>query len=156
MSQSITIKTVTAPAFKESPYSNEMLTPRLQLVIGYTKGGVSSRTGNIIPRGYDIAIRYDRSSDRGFTSIVIDGKSNPYASLEPAARFSVKTLERLAEEVCKGKHDTTIAELYAQAKANRSEFAWPESILPIFPDRNDTLEPHLLSKVIESALVAAS
>ena len=124
--QSIIIKRVTAPAFKDS-----MLTPRLTLVVSYTKGGVSYFTGDSIPRGYDLSIQHDRHSDQGFTSVLIDGKGNPTASLEPAARFSAKTLERLADDVRNGKHDDLIARLYAKAKANRSEYAFPESILPI-------------------------
>ncbi len=131
MSQSITIRTVTAPAFKESQYSNDMLTPRLRLVVSYTKGGASWITGNAIPRGYDLAIQHDRESDAGFTSIIIDSKGNPTASLEPAARFSLKTLERLADDVRNGKHDALIAQLYSKAKANRSEYTFPDSILPL-------------------------
>jgi hypothetical protein len=154
MSQTIRIKTVKAPPFTEAW---NLLTPRLHLVVSYTKGGTSYLTGRDIPRGYEIAIQHDRISEGGTVSMLLDTRAgNPTAILEPAARFSVKTLERITEEVCKGKHDATIAELYTRAKANRSEFAWPESILPIFPDRNDTLEPSLLSKVVASALVAAS
>lgn len=128
MSQSITIKTVTAPAFKDF---NSMLTPRLKLVVSYTKGGMSYFTGSSIPRGYDIAVQHDRHSDQGFTSMLLDGKGNPTAVLEPAARFSAKTLERIANDVRNGKHDELIARLYSKAKANRSEYAWPESILPL-------------------------
>ena len=148
MSQSITIKTVTAPAFKESKYSNEMLTPRLKLVVSYTKGGTSFISGRNIPRGYDISIQHDRHSDQGFVSILIDAKGNPTASLEPGARFSVKTLERIADEVRAGKHDATITQLYAKAKANRSEYAWPESILPLVDDS-------MLASVVEAVLVAS-
>lgn len=128
MSQSITIKTVEAPAFKDG---SQMLTPRLKLVVSYTKGGTSYITGKAIPRGYDLAIQHDRHSDAGYTSMLLDGKGNPTASLEPAARFSAKTLERIAADVRNGKHDALIAQLYAKAKANRSEYAWPASILPL-------------------------
>ena len=131
MSQSITIKTVTAPAFKESDYSNTMLTPRLTLVVSYTKGGANYFTGGSIPRGYDIGVQHSRESDQGFVSILLDSKGNPTAVLEPAARFSAKTLERIAADVLNGKHDELIERLYAKAKANRSEYAWPESILPL-------------------------
>ncbi len=128
MSKSITIKTVTAPAFKDC---NSMLTPRLKLEVSYTKGGMCFLTGNSYARAYEISIQHDRHSDQGFSSFLIDGKGNPTASIEGAKRFSAKTLERLASEVRNGKHDDLIARLYAKAKANRSEYAWPESILPL-------------------------
>jgi hypothetical protein len=128
MSQSITLKTVTAPAFKDC---NSMLTPRLKLVVTYTKGGMCYFTGSSAPRGYDISVEHDRHSDQGFTSMLLDAKGNPTVSVEPAARFSAKTLERIADEVRSGKHDELIAKLYAKAKANRSEHDWPKSILPL-------------------------
>lgn len=150
MSQSITIKTVTAPAFQESKYSKEMLTPRLKLVVSYTKGGTNFLTGNAIPRGYDLSVQHDRLSDQGYTSVILDSRcSNPAASLEPGARFSAKTLERIADDVRNGKHDATIAQLYAKAKANRSEYAWPESMLPLVKDS-------LLGSIVDKALVTAS
>lgn len=134
MSKSITIKTVTAPAFKESKYSNDMLTPRFKLVVSYTKGGMCYFTGCNAPRGYEIAVQHDRHSDQGFTSMLLDAKGNPTANLEPATRFSAKTLERIASDVRNGKHDELIARLYAKAKANRAEYVWPESILPLVAD----------------------
>lgn len=146
--QSITIKTVTAPAFQESRYSSETLTPRLKLVVSYTKGGTSYFTGSSIPRGYDLSVQHDRHSDQGFTSMIIDGKGNPTASLEPAARFSAKAMERIADDVRNGKHDDLIARLYAKAKSNRSEYAWPESILPL-------IENTLLASVVDAVLVAS-
>jgi hypothetical protein len=150
MSQSITIKTITAPPFKEGAYGNETMKPRLKLVVSYTKGGVSYLAGNSIPRGYDLSIQHDRHHhDRGYTSTLIDGKGNPTASLEPAARFSAKTLERIAADVRSGKHDELVTQLYAKAKANRSEYAWPESILPL-------VEDSLLASVVEAVLVGAS
>jgi hypothetical protein len=149
MSQSITIKTVTAPPFQESKYSKEMLTPRLKLVVSYTKGGTSFITGNKIPRGYDLSVDHDRHSDQGFTSVLLDSRcGNPTASLEPGARFSAKTLERIADDVRNGKHDALIAQLYDKAKANRSEHTWPESILPLIDDS-------LLASVVEAVLVGA-
>jgi hypothetical protein len=144
--QSITLKQVTAQPFKDG---SAMLTPRLTLVVSYTKGGTSFITGAAIPRGYDVSVQYDRQSDQGFTSIIIDGKGNPTASIEPAAKFSSKSLERIANDVRNGKHDDLIAQLYTKAKANRSEYAWPESILPL-------VESHLLSKVVSAALVGGS
>lgn len=144
--QSITIKVVTAPPFKDG---NQTLTPRLKLVVSYTNGGVSFLTGHEIPRGYDVSVEHDRQSDQGFTSIVIDGKGNPTASLEPAARFSAKALERIAGNVREGIYDSTIAALYATAKANRSEYAWPESILPL-------VESSLLAKAVSAVLGGAS
>lgn len=143
--QSITIKQVTAPPFRDG---SAMLTPRLTLVVSYTKGGTSFITGNAIPRGYDVSVQYDRQSDQGFTSIIIDGKGNPTASLEPAARFSAKALERIAGNVRNGIYDSTIAALYAKAKANRAEYAFPEFILPL-------VESSLLVSVVKSALVGA-
>lgn len=128
MSQEITIKTVEAPAFKDL---SAMLTPRLKLVVEYTLGGTSMFTGSHFPRGYEISVRHDRVSDQGFTSLIIDGRGNPTAPIESAKRFSAKTLERIANEVRSGKHDELITKLYARAKANRSEHAWPESILPL-------------------------
>ena len=65
--QSITIKTVTAPAFKDL---SAMLTPRLKLVVSYTLGGTSFLTGATFARGYEIAIQHDRKSDQGFTSLM--------------------------------------------------------------------------------------
>lgn len=127
-SQSITIKTVTAPAFENF---REMLTPRLKLEVEYTLGGTSFFTGSHFPRGYEISVKHDRVSDRGFTSMLIDGKGNPTAPIEPAKRFSAKTLERIVNEVRSGKHDELIAKLYAKAVSNRSEHKWPESILPL-------------------------
>lgn len=126
--QSIIIKTVTAPAFKDW---KSMLTPRLKLVVSYTKGGVNYFTGDSVPRGYEISVQHDRKSSDGFVSIVIDGKGNPTASLEAAARFSAKALERIVHDVQHGKHDELIARLYHMAKANRSEYAFPASILPL-------------------------
>lgn len=126
-----------------------MLTPRLHLVVSYTKGGTSYLTGRDIPRGYEVAIQHDRLSEGGTVSMLLDARcGNPTASLEPAARFSVKTLDRIAEEVRNGKHDATIAELYCKAKANRSEFAWPASIFPLTKDS-------LLASVVEAVLVAS-
>jgi hypothetical protein len=126
--QSIIIKQVTAPAFKDW---KSMLTPRLKLVVSYTKGGMNYFTGDSIPRGYEISVQHDRKSDEGFVSVVIDGKGNPTASIEAAARFSTKALERIVYEVQHGKHDELIARMYAKAKANRSEYAFPASILPL-------------------------
>ena len=63
--------------------------------------------------------------------MLLDAKGNPTAELEPAARFSAKALERIANDVRNGKHDELITRLYAKAKANRAEYAWPESILPL-------------------------
>jgi hypothetical protein len=143
--QSITIKIVTAPPFKDL---NSMLTPRFKLVVSYTKGGVSFLTGQSIPKGYDISVQYDRISDKGVRFTVIDGKGNPTASLEPAARFSAKTLERIADNVRFCKHDQLIAQLYAKAKENRPEYAWPDSILPI-------MEPSQWDCTSEASLHAA-
>lgn len=134
MSQKITIKTVVAPAFNDC---NSMLTPRLSLQVSYTKGGTSCFTGKSHPRGYDISVVHDRISEKGYTSILLDCHGNPAAMLEPATRFSAKTLQRIADDVRGGKHDALIATLYAKARANRSEHAFPVSILPL-------VEPELI------------
>jgi hypothetical protein len=141
--QSITIKTVTAPPFKEG---NETITPRLKLVVGYTKGGTNVLTGYEIPRGYDIAIRHDRTSE-SLVYVSIDGKGNPTSTIKPAARFSANMLELLAKEVRDGKHDELITKLYDKAKANRPEYAWPETILPA-EDRDGISEASLHTAVM--------
>ena len=130
--QSILLKTVTAPPFKDC---NSILTPRLQLVVRYTKGGTSIMTGAEFVRGYEISIQYDCLSDEGFRRILIDHKGNPTASLEQASRFSAKTLDRLVGEIRSGKYDATIEHLYALARARRPEHNWPEAILPLEPDK---------------------
>lgn len=144
--QSITIKQVESQPFRDGI---AMLTPRLTLVVSYTKGGTSFFTGSTIPRGYGVSVQYDRLSDQGFTSIVIDGKSNPTANLEPAARFSAKALERIAGNVRNGIYDSTVAALYAKAKANRPEYAFPEFILPLADDRDGMSEASLHKAVTE-------
>jgi len=130
--QSILLKTVTAPPFKDC---NSILTPRLQLVVRYTKGGTSIMTGAEFVRGYEVSIQHDRLSDEGFRRILIDHKGNPTASLEQASRFSAKALDRLVGEIRSGKYDATIEHLYALARARRPEHNWPEAILPLEPDK---------------------
>jgi hypothetical protein len=130
--QSITLKTVTAPPFKDC---NSMLTPRLQLVVRYTKGGTSIMTGAEFVRGYEVSIQHDRLSNDGFRQFLIDGRGNPTATLEQASRFSAKTLDRLVGEIRSGKHNATIAHLYALAKTRRPEHNWPEAILPLEPEK---------------------
>lgn len=130
MSQSITIKTVEAQPFKDL---SATLTPRFKLVVEYTLGGTSFLTGATFPRGYAIAVQHDRVSDRGFTSLILDGKGNPTACIEGAKRFSAKTLERIANDVRSGKHDELIAKLYAKAKDNRPEYAWPDMLPLVAP-----------------------
>lgn len=125
--RSITISTVTASPFEDC---GRVLTPRLQLVVDYTTGGMCFFTGNRYSRGYEIAVRHDRLSDDGWVSLIIDGKGNPTALVEQAARFSAKTFDKIVNDVRTGKHNELIARLYAKAKANRPEYAWPESIWP--------------------------
>jgi len=124
--RAITINTVTAQPFEDC---GRTLTPRLHLIVSYTTGGMCYFTGNRYSRGYEIAVRHDRSSNEGWVSIIIDGKGNPTAIVEQAARFSQKTLERIANDVRCGKHNATINALYANAKANRSAYQWPEGIM---------------------------
>ena len=103
-------------------------------------------SGKEIPRGYDIAIRHDRLSDAGFTSVLIDSKGNPTESIKSAARFSANMLELLAKEVRDGKHDELIAKLYTKAVMNRPEYAWPDTILPA-EDRDGMSEASLHAAV---------
>lgn len=125
--RSITISNVTANPFEDC---GRMFTPRMQLIVNYTTGGMCYFTGNRYSRGYEIAVRYDRLSDQGWVSIIIDGKGNPTSLVEQAARFSAKTLDRIANDVRNGKHNTLIEALYARARVNRREHVWPDSILP--------------------------
>jgi len=104
-------------------------------------------SGKAIPRGYDISIRHDRTSDKGVTTILIDSKGNPAASVKAAARYSANMLELLAKEVRDGKHDELIAKLYEMAKSNRPQYAWPESILPA-EDRDGMSEASLHAEVV--------
>jgi len=125
--RSIVIATVTAPTFIDC---GKAVTPRLRLVVSYTLGGVNYFNGQRYSRGYEIAVQHDRRSNEGWTSIIIDGKGNPTAFVEAAARFSQKTLDKIADDVRAGKHNDLIERLYAKAKSNRSEYEWPASILP--------------------------
>lgn len=127
MSRSITINTVTAPSFLDG---RETLTPRLKLTVSYDEGGTSMFTGQHRSRCYCVSVEHDRISDRGFTSIILDGKGNPSYGILPAKRFSASKLKTLAQEVIDGKHDALVEMLYAKAVSNRSEHAWPESIKP--------------------------
>lgn len=122
------IKTVFAADFMEL---GSVLTPRLHLVVDYTRGGRSSITGEHYAKGYQIAIRHDRIDQEGSRSMVIDGKGNPTCCIQKADRFSQKTLDNLVNEVRSGKYDSLIADLYANAKANISQHAWPETLFPL-------------------------
>lgn len=146
----INIKTVTAPAFSEGRYS--ALTPRLTLVVSYTKGGVSYVTGNNIPRGYELCVQHDLIHETLGWIPSRDNTPDPFASLEATARFNATTLKRIADEVRNGKHDELIRQLYAKAKANRSQHAWPESMLPLVEEMavkgtHNQADQHVLSKL---------
>lgn len=131
---SVTIKTVTAPPFVER---GTRLTPRLHLVVDYTKGGTSQINGKIYPRGYQISVRFDRIADDGTTSQVIDGRGDPSLCVEPSPRFTKKRLDSIVAEVYGELHQWLIRELYQQAKADRSTHVWPDCILPLNkPTRN--------------------
>lgn len=127
MSRSITLHTVTAPDFQDG---RTAFTPRLQLVVGYDEGGTNMLSGRERPRCYFLAVQYDQRTPDGFLQLILDGKGNPTASLEPAARFSEAKLKKIAADVTAGKFDAQIDELYAKAVAHRSKHAWPESIRP--------------------------
>jgi hypothetical protein len=125
--RSITINTVTAPDFVDG---RTAFTPRLHLVVGYDEGGISMMSGRERPRGYFLAVQYDQRSSEGYLQLILDGKGNPTATLELAARFAESKLNKLAAAVQAGKFDAVIDELYAKAVANRSKYQWPESIRP--------------------------
>jgi hypothetical protein len=125
---SVTIKTVTAHPFIER---GTRLTPRLHLVVDYTKGGTSLINGKHYPRGYQISVRFDRIADDGEISKVIDGKGDPSLCIEPSPRFTKKRLDSIVAEVYGELHQWLIRELYREATADRSNHAWPESILPL-------------------------
>ena len=125
--RSITIRTVTAPDFMEG---RTAFTPRLHLVVGYDEGGISMMSGRERPRGYFLAVQYDQKTSDGYLQLILDGKGNPAASLEPAAWFNAAKLQKLAADVQAGKFDAVIDELYAKAVAHRSKYQWPESIRP--------------------------
>jgi hypothetical protein len=137
MSRSITIKTVTAPAFSDGGY--RMLTPRLNLVVSYTQGGMDCNTGNAVPRGYVLSVQHDLINEKlKWISMDWIGRAdctpNPTASLEATARFNATNLKRIADDVRNGKHDVLIRQLYDKAKVYRSQHAWPKSILPLVED----------------------
>ncbi len=125
---SVTIKTVTAPPFIER---GTRLTPRLHLVVDYTKGGTSLINGKIYPRGYQISVRFDRIADDGEISQVIDGRGDPSLCIEPSPRFTKKRLDSIVAEVYGELHQWLIRELYRQATADRSNHVWPDDILPL-------------------------
>jgi hypothetical protein len=126
--QSVTLKTVTAAAFIED---GERKTPRLSVVVRYTKGGTSYLDGKSYSRGFEISVCHDRLSDTGTKSVVIDGKGDPTQHVELASRFSPAKLTRIVTDACNGKYDDIITKLYARAVSNRSEYVWAESIFPI-------------------------
>jgi hypothetical protein len=127
MSRSITINTVTAPPFTES-MGRETMTPRLHLEVYYDEGGVSMLTYRTRPRAYVLAVKYDRLSDSGFKTILLDAIGFPAATLEPAKRFSAAKLAKFAADIRDGKYDELIDSLYARAVKGRHEHQWPETI----------------------------
>jgi hypothetical protein len=125
---SVTIKTVTAPSIIER---GTRLTPRLHLVVDYTKGGTSLINGKHYPRGYQISVRFDRLADDGEISKVIDGRGDPSLCIEPSPRFTKKRLDSIVAEVYGELHQCLINDLYRQATADRSNHVWPDDILPL-------------------------
>lgn len=125
---SVTIKTVTAPPFIER---GTRLTPRLHLVVDYTRGGTSQINGKNYPRGYQISVRFDRIGDDGEISQVIDGIGDPSLCIEKSSKFTKKRLESIVAEVYDELHTHLIRELYRQATVDRSRHVWPDSITPL-------------------------
>lgn len=140
---SVTIKTVTAPPFVER---GTKLTPRLHLVVDFTKGGTSQINGKIYPRGYQISVRFDRIADDGTTSQVIDGRGDPSLCVEPSPRFTKKRLDSIVAEVYGELHQWLIRELYRQATVDRSTHVWPDDILPLSKPTEHTESTNVRSK----------
>jgi hypothetical protein len=134
---SVTIKTVTAPPFIER---GTRLTPRLHLVVDYTKGGTSLINGKHYPRGYQISVRFDQIADDGEISQVIDGKGDPSLCIELSPRFTKKRLDSIVAEVYGELHEWIIRDLYRQATVDRSNHVWPKSILPLCEIRGTSIE----------------
>lgn len=123
------VKTVVGSAFFEL---GSLLTPRLHLMVEYTKGGTSGITGEHFERGYQISIRHDRIDQDGMVSVLIDGKGDPTSCIATAPRFSQTVLDTKVEQVLTGVYDQLICSLYAKATAMRPDYNWPERILPVF------------------------
>lgn len=119
----IVIKTVRGPKFIEL---GEPLTPIIQFVADYTKGGVSGIDGRKFEQGYYLSARHFRCGWIS-KSVVIDGKGNPSECVIRADRFSIKTLFDLAELAKRGAYDPLLASLYAEAREKWSEHQWPKS-----------------------------
>jgi hypothetical protein len=130
--QSILLKTVTATPFKDG---NLVFKPRLNLIARYTKGGFNIVTRDMVARGYEISVQHDLLGEDGYRQVQLDSRGNPTETLEQASRFSAKALDRLVGEIRSGKHNATIAHLYALARARRPEHNWPEAILPLEPEK---------------------
>jgi len=122
MKDSITIAVVHGPSFQDG---RSTLTPRLKLTVNYMKGGMNYFNGQTMPRGYIVSVEYDRVSDDGFRSLLLDGKGNPSAVVEHAKRFNAKKLQEIAQRVIDGKYEALVSGLYAQAIEIRKH-AWPE------------------------------
>lgn len=140
MSRSITIATVTAPKFvefAESPHPRN-LTPRLHLKLNYDEGTRSR------PRAYTLTIFFDRLSDDGYVSVVLDFQnSTPTAIIEVANRFSQSKLEKVLAAVHSGKFQDTIDQLYEMAVKQRNQHHWPLSIMPTNSTEVDACEKEL-------------
>jgi hypothetical protein len=126
--QSVTLKTVEAPPYQQNRLT---MTPRLSLVVRYTKGGKNAMTLAVIPRGYEITVQFDRLDNEGSRYVPLDGKPNPAFTVESAARFTPKAFARIVSETRNGKHCKLIDELYRTATDQRPEIAWAVSIFPL-------------------------
>jgi hypothetical protein len=89
----------------------------------------------MVARGYEISVQHDLLGEDGYRQVQLDSRGNPTETLEQASRFSAKALDRLVGEIRSGKHNATIAHLYALARARRPEHNWPEAILPLEPEK---------------------
>ena len=126
--QSVTLKTVEAPPYQQNRLT---MTPRLSLVVRYTKGGKNAMTLAVVSRGYEITVQFDRIDNEGSRYVPLDGKPNPAFTVEEAARFTPKAFARIVSETRNGQHFHLINELYRIATAQRPEHTWAISIFPL-------------------------
>lgn len=135
--RSMKIKTVVAESFREG---NETITPILTLRIDWTQGGVDLRWERVYSRGYEISVRHELVSSRGCRIVIDDGKGHPFSNVKESEFFSLIEIMQIAEEVYRGLHDELISRLYAEAKENRSQYKWQETMLPVNPVISSDIE----------------
>lgn len=119
MQRSTTIAAVTAPSFIEFPESTypRQLTPRLRLVL-------SCDCAKGRPRCYEMAVYYDRLSEDGHASTLVDFQAIPKAVLFVSNRFSQVKFDQLAAAILAGEFDQTVDQLYEMAVRQHSEHRW--------------------------------